>query len=217
MLHVRGHEGIVPCTGALTLHVGAVIGCDVHLQGVLDRISDFVKTDFLNEVVKQVPRLGLARVLHLGCAGDEIVHRAGVNGVPRHVLGRVAHDGVAGGTGGHDVKSFGFSEGKIPCYERILQLGCCLLDDVAAVAARPWDFNELNVKRLAKRLNGVFNFRGTGSCYVSGVVCDLCHHLTSEPLVNFVEQTDHFVIVLDAPVEHLWNTTQSCGWDQESL
>ena len=95
MLHVGGHEGVVACASTLSLHVGAVVRSDLHVQRVLHGISHGVQADFFDEVVKEMTRLGLSGVFHAGGSGDEVVDGAGVDGVSLHVVGGVAHDAVA--------------------------------------------------------------------------------------------------------------------------
>ena len=144
---------------------------------------------------------------HLRGASDEVVHGTGVHRVPFHVLSRVAHDGVTCSAGGHHIKTLGFSQRKVASNQGILQFRRGLFDDVSTITAGTWNLNQLDVEGPAEGLNAIFHFCGTRTGNVSGVVCHLCHHFTSEPLVNFIEEADDLVVILNTAVEHLGNSS----------
>ena len=90
-----------------------------------------------------------------------------------------------------------------------------LLDDVATIARRFWNLNQLNAQCFAEGLDAIFHFGRGSAGGVSWVVCNFhSHKNTSEPLVNLIEQTHNFVVGLDLTVDHVWNlsdTSRRCN------
>ena len=130
----------------------------------------------------------------------------------------IAHDPVTCGTCGHDINASRFGKGEVSSHECVLEFWRGLLDDVATIARRFWNLNELNAQCFAKGLNAIFDFGRSSACCVSWVVCNFhSHKNTSEPLVNLVEQAHDFVVGLNLTVDHVWNLSDTSRWCNQCL